>query len=127
MAMRAEDGELVRQARAGEAAAFAELVDRYRDGICGVAYHYLGHGDDAQDAAQEAFVRAYLQLPQLRDPGRFAPWLRRITANVCADLLRQRDPMTVPLADEEYGSPDACHATPDSALDRLATAIVVRQ
>jgi len=65
------DSELVKRALAGQRSAFAELVDRYRDAACAVAYHYLGDFEEAQDAAQEAFVRAYLRLRQLREPGKF--------------------------------------------------------
>jgi RNA polymerase sigma-70 factor (ECF subfamily) len=98
-------------------------VNRYRDAACGVAYHYLGGFDDAQDAVQEAFVHAYLRLNQLSDPGKFAPWLRRITANACADLLRQRGDRLVSLDEEE------ARAMSDSEQDpeRLAARRVVRQ
>lgn len=85
-----EDGELVRRTRGGDRAAFTALVSRYRDMIYGTAYHYLGNAEDAQDAAQEAFVSAYARLGQLREPEKFAPWLRRLTLNGCADTLRRR-------------------------------------
>ena len=89
--MRTDDAQLVEQTLAGEQAAFAELVNRYRDAVSGVAYHYLGRFEDVQDAAQEAFVQSYLHLGQLHEPAKFAPWLRRIAANICADILRRRD------------------------------------
>lgn len=121
--MRTEDGELVRRTLMGDQPAFAELVNRYRDAACGVAYHYLGGFDDAQDAVQEAFVHAYLRLNQLSDPGKFAPWLRRITANACADLLRRRGDRLISLDEEEE------RAMSDSEQDpeRLAARRVVRQ
>ena len=89
--MRADDGELVKQTLMGSSDAFARLVDRYRDAVCAVAYSHLGDFDDVQDAAQDTFVQAYRQLAQLREPAKFGPWLRRITANVCMGMLRRSD------------------------------------
>ena len=95
MRLRTEDGKddagMVRKAREGSREAFTALVGRYRDMVYGTAYHYLGNAEDAQDAAQEAFVSAYGRLGQLREPEKFAPWLRRLTLNGCADILRRRD------------------------------------
>ena len=87
--MGTDDGELVRQANRGDYRAFTELVDRYRNSVYGLAFHYLGNHEDAQDAAQEAFVQAYQHLSQLREPDKFAAWLRRLTFNGCTDYRRQ--------------------------------------
>ena len=115
------DSELVTRALAGEHAAFAELVDRYRDAVCAVAYHYLGRFDDVQDAAQEAFVQAYVRLDQLRDAGRFGPWLRSIAANVCMQVLRRGRP-TVRLDDVEERAAEA-----DCDPQKAAMGMVVRE
>ena len=56
----------------------------------GTAYHYLGDSEEAQDAAQEAFVHAYGHLRDLRDPAKFSPWLRRAVINACVDGCRRR-------------------------------------
>jgi RNA polymerase sigma-70 factor, ECF subfamily len=125
MATHTRDEELVRLTLAGDAAAFAELVARYRDAALGVAYHYLGNFEDAQDAAQEALVSAYRRLRQLQDPAKFAPWLRRITTNICLGLLRQAD-RTTPLAEAaEYADPTATLAS-DAHLERLTTRLNAR-
>jgi len=88
--VRKADEELVWQAIAGETEAFTALVDRYRCLAYGVALHYLHHVEDAKDIAQEAFIQAYLHLPELRDGACFSSWLRRLTLNLCADFLRRR-------------------------------------
>jgi RNA polymerase sigma-70 factor (ECF subfamily) len=121
-----EDSELVERAQAGEVAAFSELVGRYRDAACGVAYHYLGNFEDVQDAVQEAFVSAYLNLRQLRETGKFGPWLRRITANACAMLLRKRGDRLI--STEEVGEEVAMNSSSSAEADseRLAAQIVVR-
>jgi RNA polymerase sigma-70 factor (ECF subfamily) len=80
----------VRTAIAGDGEAFAELVARYRDAVYGVCHHRVGHPEEAKDLAQEAFLRAYLDLPQLRDPAAFPAWLRRVTERVCATWQRRK-------------------------------------
>ena len=90
---------LVREATSGDQQAFAELVDRYRDAASAVAYSRLGGFDDAQDAVQEAFIHAFCNLGQLREPAKFGPWLRKITANACAMVLRKRERTDVSLDD----------------------------
>lgn len=87
---RRDDGELVRRARGGDRDAFTALVERYRDMVYAAAFCYLGNAEDAQDAAQEAFITAYGRLGQLREPDKFAPWLRRLALNGCADAHRKR-------------------------------------
>ena len=114
------DGGLVQRMRGGDRDAFTALVGRYRDMVYAAAFCYFGNAEDAQDAAQEAFVAAYCRLAQLREPDKFAPWLRRLTLNGCADALRRRGVRQVSLDGDA-----ACQAlvTPDgteSVLTRLA-------
>ena len=120
--MRPDEPDIIRRVLAGDHAAYAELVDSYRDAVCGLAYHHLGNFDDAQDAAQEAFVHAYAHLDQLRDHSRFGPWLRRIAANACATRLRRASETEVSLE----GVIEERLASGESA-DREAVRIVVRQ
>jgi len=84
--------DLVQRARRGDRSAFGELVDRYRDMVYGLAYHLTGDFEDARDLTQEAFVRAYERLAQLREPGRFPNWLRTITTNTHRSSARRRRP-----------------------------------
>ena len=125
MVGRTDEADLVRRTLAGEASAFAELVERYRDAVCGLAYHHLGSFEEAQDAAQEAFVSAYLHLKQLREPKKFSPWLRRITANVCVGLLRRRGDRILSL--EELPEPASRVSSPERDLERAAARLVVRE
>ncbi len=120
--MRLDDAELVVRTLAGDWAAYSDLVGRYRDAVFGVAYHHLGDFDEAEDAAQEAFVRAYVRLKQLRDAARFAPWLHRIASNVCVDILRRRTHDVMALNAEE---PEAASA--DRDLEQTAARVTVKQ
>ena len=81
--------EAVREAQQGRAQAFELLVERYGASMLRIASGILGP-DDGRDAAQEAFVHAWRELPRLRQPDRFEPWLRRIVVNQCRKALRGR-------------------------------------
>jgi RNA polymerase sigma-70 factor (ECF subfamily) len=77
------DGELVRRVRAGDIGAYGALVARYRDRLGRYAVHMLGDREDAEEALQDAFVRAYRSLARCDDPERFGAWLYGILVNRC--------------------------------------------
>lgn len=82
--------------------AFAELVNRYQKGIYNLAYRLTGERDEAQDLAQETFLRAYAALPSFQTDRRFSPWLYRIATNLCFDYLKRRGRLgTTPIEDFE--------------------------
>lgn len=76
-----DDGELVERARNKDVRAYEELVQRYQEHAFRTAYHFTREAADAEDAAQEAFVKAYYALPRFRAGAAFRPWLLRIVAN----------------------------------------------
>ena len=84
------DDALVRRARTGDAAAFAELVDTRIDRCYRLAWSVLSNDADAADATQDALVSAWRQLPRLRDPAAFDGWLNRIVANAALMTRRHR-------------------------------------
>jgi RNA polymerase sigma-70 factor, ECF subfamily len=83
--------------------AFEELVSQYKGRVFGTAYRILGNRQDAEDQAQEVFLKVFRNLKGLSEPATFPAWLDRITVNTCRDLLamQQRRPSTVPLAPPE--------------------------
>jgi len=81
---------LVRAARAGDDLAFAELVRSYQDIAVAYATSILRDYHLAEDAAQEAFVEAYRELPRLREPAAFAAWFRTVIFKHCDRLTRRR-------------------------------------
>jgi RNA polymerase sigma-70 factor (ECF subfamily) len=87
-----EDDELIRRARAGDTSAFGELVTRYQRPIYTMALRMLGNPQDAQDAAQMTFVRAYRGLSGFDEDRRFFSWLYRIGVNECLNARRTRRP-----------------------------------
>ena len=79
----ASDGDLVRRVLAGDARAYAGLVQRHQGRLVRYARHALGNREDAEEAVQDAFLRAYRSLHRCDDPEGFGPWLFVILANRC--------------------------------------------
>lgn len=77
------DAQIVRQVIAGDAEAFGLLVDRYHGRCLRAACHLLDDADEAEDAVQESFVRAYRHLASYQERDRFPAWLLRIVVNQC--------------------------------------------
>src|SRR5438552_17247560 len=77
------DAELVRRVRAGDIGAYGALVSRYRDRLGRYAIHMIGDHEDAEEALQDSFVRAYRSLARCDDPARFGAWLYGILVNRC--------------------------------------------
>lgn len=84
------DEMLIRRTLQGDKNAFGFLVEKYKGAVHALAYRKLGDFHDAQDIAQEAFLRAYQNLKSLKNPAQFAGWLYVITSNCCKMHLRKR-------------------------------------
>jgi RNA polymerase sigma-70 factor (ECF subfamily) len=85
----------IEAARKGDDLAFGQLVEKYQKPVFSLCYRLLGNSNDAEDAAQEAFIRAYRHLKRY-DPNRsFATWLLSIASHYCIDRMRKRQLPTV--------------------------------
>jgi RNA polymerase sigma-70 factor, ECF subfamily len=87
------------QARAGDQKAFGRLVDAYQRPVFNLTYRMLGDAEEAADAAQEAFLRAYTRLHQYNPEHKFSTWLFSIANHHCIDRLRKRRVKVVPMDD----------------------------
>lgn len=105
---------LVEAAQDGDQGAFAELVRRYDRSVLRIALRLLPSSEDAQDAYQDAFIKAYRRLDTFRFQCRFHTWLYRIATNVCLDHLRRRK------SRPEFGVFEADHETGRSPLQLAA-------
>jgi RNA polymerase sigma-70 factor, ECF subfamily len=95
----ASDLSLVRRVQRGERGAYDLLVLKYQHKVVKLVMRYLGDAADAEDVAQEAFIKAYRALPQFRGDSAFYTWLYRIAINTAKNALaaRNRNPVTYDL------------------------------
>ena len=92
--------KLINQVRLGESGAYETIVHRFQDMAVGYAYAKLGDLYLAEDVAQEAFIQAYFDLPELRDPAAFPGWFRRIVFSQISRLTRNKRVDTISLDKE---------------------------
>lgn len=86
------DISLMLRVRDGDEAAFAFLVERHKRRVYQLAYRFLGNAADADDAAQESFVRVYRARVEWEPAARFSTWMYVIVRNVCFRMLERRKP-----------------------------------
>ncbi|MCX7681155.1 MAG: sigma-70 family RNA polymerase sigma factor [Anaerolineae bacterium] len=89
-----DEWRLVTQAQRGDQEAFGELIRRNQEQVIGLVYRLCGDMELAEDAAQEAFLRAWQHLPSYRPDAPFKNWLYRIAANIALSALRRERAMT---------------------------------
>jgi RNA polymerase sigma factor (sigma-70 family) len=115
------DAELVARCRAGDDAAWRELVERFSRYVYAIAVQGFRLRDhDAEDVFQDVFARVYERLDQLRDDEAIRPWLAQLTRRVCLDRVRQAARVEVP--EEELPVEDG-----DDAIARIDEAFDVHQ
>ena len=111
------DVRLMLQVRDGDAAAFEELVRRYRDRLLTILEHLVGHREQAEDLAQDVFVRVFKARERYAPEAKFSTWLFTIANNVASNALRSRSRR------REVGVPEGNGAdSAPLALDQLAKA-----
>lgn len=118
-----DDADLARRARGGEPAAYGELVRRHQTAVFNVCLRLLGHRQEAEDAAQEAFLRAYERLETFDLSRPFGPWIRRVAANHCLNRLAGERPAGLALDDETAA---AAEPGPEAASEHADQAQALR-
>jgi RNA polymerase sigma-70 factor (ECF subfamily) len=128
----ASDHDLVRAALGGSERAFRTLVERYQRGVLSLVLRIVQNREDAEDAAQEAFVKAFTKLDTFDPSYKFANWLFKIAHNTALDALRRRGASPVAakvdpaegmgdpfarLADERAAAPDEAAAAAEFRAD----------
>lgn len=86
------DSDLISRAAGGDPAAFQALVERHRSLVYRVAYQFAGNHHDAEDIAQEVFIKVYRSLDRFRQDSQLSSWLYRIVMNACIDHRRRHVP-----------------------------------
>lgn len=95
--------DILQRARKGDSAAFEEIVRAHEKTVYNLALRTLGNREDAEDAVQETFLKAYMALSGFRGESRLSVWLYRIASNVCTDALRRRRETVSLSAEDENG------------------------
>jgi len=118
---REEERELVTRSQKGDAAAFEAIVLAHEAMVYRLALQKLGNREDAEDAAQEVFLKAFTAIGSFRCDSKLSVWLYRITGNVCVDALRRRKD-AVSLSDAEGDGAEGESEIPDERFDPAALA-----
>ena len=119
------EAALARSAARGDKQAFARLVELHKRAVYGLCLRLLADAEEARDAAQEAFARAYASLAAYDAAQPFAPWVLRIARNHCLDVLRRRLPARQKVeldGDPREGLPEHLDL-PDTAVPRADEAL----
>jgi RNA polymerase sigma-70 factor (ECF subfamily) len=121
------EAQWITEAKTGDKDAFAKLVEKYQKPVFSVCYRMLGTPTAAEDAAQEAFIRAYQALDRY-DPNRsFATWILSIASNYSIDQLRKKKVTILSMDNEKYGwmaPPDPGPSPEKAALEKEKQALV---
>lgn len=122
------DLHYIQQVLQGKQAAFATLVDRYRNMVYAIAWKISGNEADAEDVAQEAFLKAYQSLGRYKGDAAFSTWLYRIAYNHAVDRQRQQLRKQPAISLENLANePDAQEAHPGERLDAQARSEKIRE
>jgi RNA polymerase sigma-70 factor (ECF subfamily) len=118
----ADELTLVERCRSGDAAAFDSLVAKYASQVYNLAYRMVGDPDDADDVAQEVFLRVHRAIKSFRGSSSFTTWIYRVATNVCLDELkrRKRRPALAEWSEQEEAAVDP---SPAGLGDPEATAL----
>ena len=117
------DRALVERCQAGDSAAFGNLYARYYERLLRFCLRRLNDRHEAEDAAQEAFARAWKALPRFAGERRFYPWLTVIAGNICTDMLRRRSRST-PTDDLELTAQQPVGVVAEDTSEELVLAAV---
>jgi RNA polymerase sigma-70 factor (ECF subfamily) len=100
--LRNEENGWALAAQAGDEMAFTNLIERYERAVYNLCYRMLGNPGEAEDAAQEAFLRAYRAIKRFDPERKFSTWVMSIASNYCIDQLRKRRLFTLSLDEMPY-------------------------
>lgn len=101
----------------GDASAFAKLVDRYKDLVYTLTLRMMKHKEEAEEAAQDTFIKVYKSLNKFKGDSKFSTWIYRVAYNTCLDRLKKNKRQQYTVEINEYTEHQL--KTLDNALDQM--------
>lgn len=101
-----DEKNLLTKAKNNDIDAFEKLIEIYQKKVFNIAFRMMGNYEDANDAAQEVFIRVFRSLESFKEQSAFSTWIYRITTNVCLDELRKKKNKKLIYIDEEIKNED---------------------
>jgi RNA polymerase sigma-70 factor (ECF subfamily) len=98
-----DDKELIRRSQEGDGEAFGQLIEKYRNRVYYLAYGLTGNRSEADDLAQEVFIKAFYAIPKFRLKSEFGTWLYRVAVNHVKDYLRKSRHRMKELSIHDFG------------------------
>ena len=120
------DHELALWVRRGEVEAFGELVQRYQSSVFNVCFRLLGERQEAEDLAQEAFIRAYQRFDLYDITLPFGPWVRKVAANLCLNRLQAHPQADLALDEDRDADRFSISGNPEAVQERRERSEAVR-
>lgn len=120
------DRSLVLRTKRGELEAYGDLVRRYQGAVFNVCYRMLGDVHDAEDLAQETFIRVHSRLDTYDCDRPFIPWVRRIAVNLCLNHINRNRRYVLPL-DDEFELSATKERSPERAQEERERSAVLRR
>mgnify|MGYP001118794884 FL=1 len=115
--MSESEKDLVDRARMGDVEAFEQLIESCQKKVFNIAFRMIGNYDDANELAQEVFLKAFRSINKFKGDSLFSTWIYKVTANVCLDEIRRRKKRMVFSLDEdmEFNDGEVKRQIPDSS------------
>lgn len=111
-----DEFELIQQFKKGDNSAFRQLVERYQDSVINVSYRFLRNKEEAEEIAQETFLKVYLSANSYQPKTKFSTWLFKIVVNSCLNKLRDKKKFSFSQLEENLPAPT--EEQPDKSLER---------
>jgi RNA polymerase sigma-70 factor (ECF subfamily) len=111
-----DERELISRFKQGDRSAFRQLVERYQDPVINIGYRFLRNKEEAEEAAQEVFLKVFLSTYSYQHNTKFSTWLYRITVNYCINKLREKRKLPSSHLDKDLPAP--VESQPDRLLEQ---------
>ena len=112
-----EDQKLINAVSNGDTRAYGELVDRYKDLVYTLAYRMLKHREEAEEVAQDTFIKIFKSLDKFKGDSKFSTWIYRVAYNTCLDRIKKNKKYINDVEINEFTEHQV--KTIDSALDQM--------